>query len=50
MVIDCFVKGDLKNIEMYIDDKLIKNFQVSYRRTSSRRRIFKNRYNKNDFY
>ena len=27
MVIDCFVKGDLKNIEMYIDDKLIKNFQ-----------------------
>ena len=28
MVIDCFVKGDLKNIEMYIDDKLIKNFQL----------------------
>ena len=27
MVIDCFVKGDLKNIEMYIDDKLNKNFQ-----------------------
>ncbi len=27
MVIDCFVKGDLKNIEMYIDKKLIKNFQ-----------------------
>ena len=27
MVIDGFVKGDLKNIEMYIDDKLIKNFQ-----------------------
>ena len=27
MVIDCFVKGNLKNIEMYIDDKLIKNFQ-----------------------
>ena len=28
MVINCFVKGDLKNIEMYIDDKLIKNFQL----------------------
>ncbi len=28
MVINCFVRGDLKNIEMYIDDKLIKNFQV----------------------
>ena len=28
MVIDSFVKGDLKNIEMYIDDKLIKNFQL----------------------
>ncbi len=28
MVIDSFVKGDLKNIEMYIDDKLIKNFKV----------------------
>ncbi len=27
MVINCFVKGDLKNIEMYIDNKLIKNFQ-----------------------
>ena len=27
MVIDCFVKGDLKNIEMYIDNRLIKNFQ-----------------------
>ena len=28
IVIDCFVKGDLKNIEMYIDDQLIKNFQL----------------------
>ena len=28
MVIDSFVKGDLKNIEMYIDDKLIKNFNL----------------------
>ena len=28
MVIDSFVKGDLKNIEKYIDDKLIKNFKV----------------------
>ena len=28
IVIDCFVKGDLKNIRMYIDDKLIKNFQL----------------------
>ena len=28
IVIDCFVKGDLKNIEMYIDDKLIKSFQL----------------------
>ena len=28
IVIDCFVKGDLKNIKMYIDDKLIKNFQL----------------------
>ena len=28
IVIDCFVKGDLKNIETYIDDKLIKNFQL----------------------
>ena len=28
MVIDCFVKGDLKNIGMYIDDKLIKSFQL----------------------
>jgi predicted lipid-binding transport protein (Tim44 family) len=28
IVIDCFVKGNLKNIEMYIDDKLIKNFQL----------------------
>ena len=27
MVINCFVKGDLKNIEMYIDEKLLKNFQ-----------------------
>ena len=27
MVIDCFVKGDLKEIENYIDDKLMKNFQ-----------------------
>ena len=27
MVIESFVKGDLKNIEMYIDDKLIKNFK-----------------------
>ena len=27
MVIDSFVKGDLKNIEMYIDSKLNKNFQ-----------------------
>ena len=27
MVIDCFVKGDLKNIEMYVENKLIKNFQ-----------------------
>ena len=29
MVIDCFVKGDLKNIEMYIENKLIKNFQLA---------------------
>ena len=28
MVIDCFVKGDLKNVAKYIDDKLIKNFQL----------------------
>ena len=28
MVIDSFVKGDLKNIEKYIDDKLIKNFKM----------------------
>ena len=28
MVIDSFVKGDLKNIEMYVDDKLIKNFKL----------------------
>ena len=28
MVIDCFVKGDLKNIVNFIDDKLIKNFQA----------------------
>ena len=28
MVIDSFVKGDLKNIEMYIENKLIKNFQL----------------------
>ena len=28
MVINCFVKGDLKNIEKYIDNKLIKNFQL----------------------
>ena len=28
MVIASFVKGDLKNIEMYIDDKLIKNFKL----------------------
>ena len=28
MVIDSFVKGDLKNIEMYIDSKLNKNFQL----------------------
>ena len=28
LVIDCFVKGDLKNIEMYIDENLIKNFQL----------------------
>ena len=27
MVIDCFVKGDLKEIFSFIDDKLIKNFQ-----------------------
>ena len=28
MVIDCFVKGNLKNIEMYIEKKLINNFQL----------------------
>ena len=28
MVIDSFVKGELKNIEMYIDNKPIKNFQL----------------------
>ena len=28
MVIDCFVKGDLKNIGTYIDHKLMKNFQL----------------------
>ena len=28
MVIDSFVKGDLKNIEKYIDNKLIKNFKM----------------------
>ena len=27
MVIDCFVKGDLKNVLSFIDDKLIKSFQ-----------------------
>ena len=27
MVIDCFVKGNLKDVEDYIDAKLIKNFQ-----------------------
>ena len=29
MVIDCFVKGNLKNIEMYIEKKLINNFQLA---------------------
>ena len=29
MVIDCFVKGDLKNIQNFIDIKLIKNFQTA---------------------
>ena len=28
MVIDSFVKGDLKNVEKYIDNKLNKNFQL----------------------
>ena len=28
MVIDCFVKGNLKDIVNYIDDKLVKNFQT----------------------
>ena len=28
MVINSFVKGDLKDIERYIDDKLIKNFKL----------------------
>ena len=28
MVIDSFVKGELKDIQMYIDNKLIKNFQL----------------------
>ena len=28
IAIECFVKGELKNIEMYIDDKLIKNFKL----------------------
>ena len=28
MVIDSFVKGDLKNVEVYIDSKLNKNFQL----------------------
>ena len=28
MVIDSFVKGDLKNVETYIDNKLNKNFQL----------------------
>ena len=28
MVIDSFVKGDLKDIERYIDNKLIKNFKL----------------------
>ena len=27
MVIDCFVKGDLKDTKNYIDDRLVKNFQ-----------------------
>ena len=27
MVIDCFVKGDLKEITNYIDNKLSKNFK-----------------------
>ena len=28
MVIDSFVNGDLKNVELYIDEKLIKNFKL----------------------
>ena len=28
MVIDCFVKGDLKGVLKFIDDKLIKSFQL----------------------
>ncbi len=28
MVIDCFVKGDLKNVLNFIDNKLIKSFQL----------------------
>ena len=28
MVIDCFVKGDLKDVLNFIDDKLIKSFQL----------------------
>ena len=28
MVIDCFVKGDLKNVLNFIDEKLIKSFQL----------------------
>ena len=50
MVIDCFVKGDLKNIEMYIDDKLIKNFQLVIDERLQEEEILKNKYNKNDFY
>ena len=30
IVIDCFVKGDLKNIEMYIDDKLINTTPLKF--------------------
>ena len=50
MVIDCFVKGDLKNIEMYIDDKLIKNFQLVIDERLQEEETFKNKHNKNEFY
>ena len=48
MVIDCFVKGDLKEILNFIDNKLIKNFQSVIDERLEDQETLKNRRNKDE--